>query len=107
MKLIIAVVQDRDADKVLTRLTSDGHRATRLASTGGFLRAGNTTFLIGAEDKEVPRILSILEEQCETRQQTIVPPTNMMDGGLTAFPIDVTVGGATVWVLPVDQFLRF
>ena len=50
MKLIVAVVQDQDSNRLSTALTKNDFRATKLASTGGFLRSGNTTFLIGTDD---------------------------------------------------------
>ncbi|MBN1963198.1 MAG: cyclic-di-AMP receptor [Anaerolineae bacterium] len=64
MKLIIAIVRDVDAGPVIERLVSDGHRVTRVASTGGFLRRGNATLLIGVEEERVDPVIDILRDTC-------------------------------------------
>ena len=81
MKLIIAIVQDEDASRLVGQLMNDGFGVTKLATTGGFLRAGNTTLLAGVED-------------------------DRMQDAYTPYPIEVVVGGATVFVLTVDQFVK-
>ncbi|HHV78599.1 MAG TPA: hypothetical protein GXX40_03130 [Firmicutes bacterium] len=106
MKLIIAVVQDTDAGRLLNALMKDGHRATKLASTGGFLREGNTTFLIGTEDDKVDEVLGIIEKTCRSRTQLVTPATPLggAPGPYASFPVEVLVGGATVFVLNVERF---
>ena len=109
MKLIMAVVQDKDSNQLSRALVESNFRATKLASTGGFLRSGNTTFLIGTEDKHVDQLLEIIKENCRTREQ-IVAPISPMGGNADSyvpFPVEVQVGGATVFVLPVDKFAKF
>ncbi len=64
MKLIIAIVRDTDDSAVMERLTTQGLRVTRVASTGGFLRRGNVTLLIGADAAQVDNIITILREAC-------------------------------------------
>ena len=64
MKLIIAIVRDTDDGPVVERLTSQGHRVTRVASTGGFLRRGNVTLLIGVEAESVEPVIDLLRETC-------------------------------------------
>ena len=64
MKLIIAIVHDVDAGPVIERLITDGHRVTRVASTGGFLRRGNVTLLIGVEEQQVEPVIDILRDTC-------------------------------------------
>ena len=64
MKLIIAIVRDVDAGPVVTRLVDDGYRVTRIASTGGFLRRGNVTLLIGIEAGQVDEVIARLRETC-------------------------------------------
>jgi uncharacterized protein YaaQ len=64
MKLIIAIVRDADAGPVVERLVSDGYRVTRIASTGGFLRRGNVTLLIGVEAEQVEGVIALLHETC-------------------------------------------
>ena len=107
MKLIIAIVQDEDASRLANQLTKAGIGVTKLATTGGFLRAGNTT-LIGVDDAKLQGTLDIIEKVCKSRKQMAASPTPM--GGAsnvyTSFPMEVTVGGATVFVLTVDQFMK-
>lgn len=75
MKLIIAIVQDDDAADLIDVLTESKYRVTKLATTGGFLKSGNTTLMIGTEDKKVDDILSVIEEQCKTRKQIVTSPS--------------------------------
>lgn len=106
MKMIIAVVQDKDAAKLMEQLVSKGQRATKLASTGGFLREGNTTFLIGSADEEVEQVLRTIREVCRAREQLVTPlsPVGGPSDSYVPYPVEVTVGGATVFVLNVERF---
>ena len=108
MKLLIAIVQDKDAHLLGDEFAQANIRATRLSTTGGFLRAGNTTFIIGIEEERVQEALDIIKENCQSREQMTVPLhiDSMLDSALTT-PVPVRVGGATVFVLPVDSFFRF
>ena len=74
MKLVIAIVQDDDASDLIEVITDKGFRVTKLATTGGFLKAGNTTLLIGVEKIKVDEVLAIIEEVCKTRKQIITSP---------------------------------
>ena len=110
MKLIIAVVQDEDSSRLLAELMHQGFGVTKLATTGGFLKAGNTTLLLGVDDERVEDAVRVIESVCRSRKQ-ISTSSSTMAGGMThgeytAFPIEVTVGGATLFVLSVDQFLK-
>ncbi|GAB2719134.1 cyclic-di-AMP receptor [Paenibacillus thermoaerophilus] len=109
MKLVIAVVQDKDSNRLSNALVKDGFRATKLASTGGFLRAGNTTFMIGVEDDRVSDLLNVIRANCKVRDQLVTPVSPI--GGTTdsyiPFPVEVQVGGAAVFVLPVERFEHF
>ncbi|MGG0658020.1 cyclic-di-AMP receptor [Rummeliibacillus pycnus] len=109
MKLVVAVVQDQDSNRLSNALTKNGFRATKLASTGGFLRSGNTTFLIGTEDSLVQKVLDNIRDNCRSREQ-MVAPISPMGGNADAYipyPVEVEVGGATVFVLPIEQFHHF
>ena len=108
MKLIIAIVQDEDASRLITRLMSDGYRVTKLATTGGFLRSGNTTLLVGVEDDKLKNAMSIIEKVCKSRKQiaTAPSPISGTTGVYVPYPIEVTVGGATIFVLDVEQFTK-
>lgn len=109
MKLVIAVVQDKDSNRLANALVKEGFRATKLASTGGFLKAGNTTFMIGIEDDRVQEVMKTIKANCQVRDQLVTPVSPM--GGTTdsyiPFPVEVQVGGAAVFVLPVEQFEHF
>ncbi|MEK8133043.1 cyclic-di-AMP receptor [Paenibacillus filicis] len=109
MKLVIAVVQDKDSNRLSNALIKEGFRATKLASTGGFLRAGNTTFMIGTENERVSEALQVIKANCKIREQMVTPVSPM--GGTTdsyiPFPVEVQVGGAAVFVLPVERFEHF
>lgn len=106
MKLVIAVVQDKDKRKVMDALLEAGYKFTNVASTGGFLREGNVTFLIGVEPAQVPEVIKTIETSSKTREQyvNVFPPTMEPIGACIPSPVKVTVGGATVFVLDVESF---
>lgn len=109
MKLIVAIIQDKDSNRLSSALVKANFRATKLASTGGFLKAGNTTFMIGVDDSQVESVMNVIRSGCKVREQLVTPVTPMSgttDSYLPA-PVEVQVGGATVFVLPVDRFEHF
>ncbi|MBR6030226.1 MAG: cyclic-di-AMP receptor [Clostridia bacterium] len=108
MKLLIAIVQDEDANRLVSELMDAGFSVTKLATTGGFLRSGNTTLLIGTDDAKVPVVTGIVEKVCKARRQmtTAPAPVGGMAGGFNPYPLEVTVGGATLFVLSVEQFVK-
>ncbi len=104
MKLILAIVSNDDAHSVINTLNKADFIVTRLSTTGGFLRAGNTTLIIGTEDEQVEHCIEVIGEESKRRTE-IVPSTASYDiGRYASFPIEVQVGGATVFVLDVEQF---
>lgn len=108
MKLIIAIVQDEDASRLVSKLMNEGYGVTKLATTGGFLRAGNTTLLLGVDDEKFDGAMAVIEKVCKSRKQIATAPTSMtgVNGVYSPYPIEVMVGGATVFVLTVDQFIK-
>ena len=110
MKLIIAVVQDEDSSKLLSVLMQRGFGVTKLATTGGFLKSGNTTLLLGVEDQRTDEAIQAIESVCKSRKQISAASSTMMGsmthGEYAAFPVEVTIGGATLFVLSVDQFMK-
>jgi uncharacterized protein YaaQ len=106
VKLVIAVVQGEDAQRTVEALNSAGISSTRVSTTGGFLQQGNVTMLVGIEDARVPEAVQIIRENCRERSRYLTPvlPTAEPGDLLAAFPVEVQVGGATVFVVPVDQF---
>ena len=67
MKLIIAIVQDEDAARLVSNLMNEGYSVTKLATTGGFLRAGNTTLLLGVDEEKFQGAMDIIEMVCKSR----------------------------------------
>ena len=108
MKLIIAIVQDEDASRLVSKLMNEGYGVTKLATTGGFLRAGNTTLLVGVDDDKFDGAMAVIEKICKSRKQIATAPTSMtgVNGVYSPYPSEVMVGGATVFVLSVDQFIK-
>ncbi len=108
MKLIIAIVQDDDAADLIDVITEAGFRVTKLATTGGFLKSGNTTLMIGVEVDKVEHVLSVIEETCKTRQQVVTSPSPVAGstGVYVPYPVEVEVGGATIFVVDVDRFVK-
>ena len=107
MKLVIAVVQDQDAGRLVEQLVEHRYRVTKLASTGGFLRQGNTTLFVGVEDNDVDKVVGLVREVCPPREKTVaaVPPGGAAES-YVPFPVEVSVGGATVFVMDVEEFIR-
>ena len=107
VKLIFAIVNKDDSSAVQSALTKEKFSVTKLATTGGFLLAGNTTFIIGTDDEKVEQVLGIIEEN-STRRTQIVPSSIAYGAGLSsAYPIEVTVGGATIFVTDVSRFEKY
>ncbi len=108
MKLIIAIVHDEDVHHLIDDLTKEDFRVTKLATTGGFLKAGNTTLLTGVEDNQVDRVIEIIKENCETRSQTVASPTPMAGtaGVFIPYPIEIKIGGATIFVVDIEKYLK-
>lgn len=108
MKLVIAVVQGKDVDGLLRGLTGEGYRATQVSSSGGFLRESNVTLLIGVEDSEVAHVQEIIRANCHSRTQFVNPLMPIVEPGeaLLPPPVEVPVGGATVFVVNIDRFER-
>jgi uncharacterized protein YaaQ len=107
MKLIVAIVQDQDAPSLVDDLTEQEYRVTKLASTGGFLKSGNTTLLIGVDDEQVDSVMNVIEENCKTREITTSLLTVTMPGDTyVPYPLEIKVGGATVFVLDVEKHIR-
>lgn len=108
MKLIYAIVHDDDARKVTKELTKLGFSVTKLASTGGFLRSGNATLMVGVDDEKVDQAIGIIEDKSKSRTQivnTTVTPSEL-GGVYMPSPMEVVVGGATIFVVDVEKFYK-
>ena len=104
MKLIFAIVNKDDSGSVSSALTRAGFSVTKLATTGGFLMAGNTTFLVGTEDEKVDEVIGIIGAHSKKRTQMVPSSASYGVGMYTSFPVEVQVGGATIFVTNVERF---
>jgi len=108
VKLVIAIVQAEDADRLVSELVDEGFRVTRIASSGALLRRENVSLLLGVDDRDVQRVLSIIRRTCRRRKEVVIPYAPAMEPGLLWMPenFEVEIGGATVFVLPVERMVR-
>lgn len=104
MKLVFAIVNNDDSHAVSTALTKAGFSATKLASTGGFLMSGNTTFLICTEKEKIDEVINVISEKSHKRKQYVPTATTYGINSYTSFPVEVTVGGATIFVTDIERF---
>jgi uncharacterized protein YaaQ len=108
VKLVVAIVHSEDAGALVDALLDREYRATRLHSSGGFLRQSNATVLLAVDDPQVAEVIDIVRDNCTSRTQVVNPMPPIMEPGefFMPYPLEVEVGGATVMVLPVDRFER-
>ena len=104
MKMITAIVNKEDSKNVCNELIKAKFYVTRLATTGGFLMAGNMTLLIGTEDEKVDACIELIAQQSKQRKEVVPSTASYGIGVTTAYPLEVTVGGATVFVTNVERF---
>ena len=107
-KLVLAIIQDEDAFHIMDLLNAKGFSVTKLASTGGFLRAGNTTLICGVSEDRIPELIEVIEKKCKSRKQiTSVNAMNVnANESFAPYPVEVTVGGANIFVLNVESYKR-
>jgi uncharacterized protein YaaQ len=108
VKLVVSIVHNEDAGPLVDALLDREYRATRLHSSGGFLKQSNATIIVGVEDAKVDEVLDVVRENCTSRTQVVNPMPPIMEPGefFMPYPLEVEVGGATVFVLPVERFER-
>ncbi|MFT3951262.1 MAG: cyclic-di-AMP receptor [Oscillospiraceae bacterium] len=104
MKLIYAIVNNDDSHAVASSITKAGFQVTKLASTGGFLMDGNTTFMVACDDDKVEEIFSVIKKHSRRRKQFVPTSSSYGDGAYATFPVEVSVGGATVFVTNIERF---
>lgn len=104
-KLLLVIVHAQDAGRLAAAFREGGYRATRLRSSGGFLGAENATLLLGLEDVQVEPAVELIQRTCRPRTEQV--PIELL-GGMEAswLPTEVAHGGATVFVLPIEQIRR-
>lgn len=104
MKLIFAIINNDDSHAVSTALTKEGIQATKLASTGGFLMAGNTTFMICSDDDKLEQVIEVIKRHSHKRKQFVPNSASYGMGSYASFPVEVSVGGATIFVTNIERF---
>ena len=106
MKLILAIVSNDDASILMKELVKSKFSVTKLASSGGLLRKGNTTLMIGSKDDDVDKVVDVITKFSKTRNE-LVPSSVISDIGIIpSTPLEVTVGGATIFVVDVEKFKK-
>lgn len=130
MKLVFSIVQDQDAGKLIKELTKNKFQVTKLCSSGGFLKSGNTTMLVGTDDDRLNAVIEIIKKNSKSRKQlvdsSLLPYgmegivstyhdeiatsgsslTSGFESLASTFPIEIIVGGATIFVLNVERFVK-
>jgi uncharacterized protein YaaQ len=106
MKMILAIVQEDDVRALLDKFVENGLRATRISSSGGFLRTGNATVLMAVDDAQVAGVVTIIRAICRTRKAFVSGLPYAMggaEGALLLQPVEVEVGGAHIFVWQVER----
>lgn len=104
MKLVYAVVNNDDTYSVNKGLLKAGIRATKLSSTGGFLMSGNTTFMICCQDEDVDKVIEVLKDRSRKRKQYVPSSTVLGPENGQSYPVEVSIGGATIFVTNIERF---
>jgi len=106
MKLVFAIVHDEDEIEVMKSLNEKGFSITKLCSSGGFLRAGNTTLLVGAPKEKVNEIIEIIKAKSKSRKK-LINSANVPAMGIAmtaGYPVEIKLGGATIFVVDVERY---
>ena len=107
MKLVIGIINNDDANDLLAEITKASFQATKLSTSGGFLKLGNVTVLVGVEDEQVDEVVEIFRSCCSRRTQMIpTTPPYLGEGFVSAAPVQVTIGGATLFIIDVDKMIK-
>lgn len=109
IKLIVSIVHSDDADQLMAALRDGGFSSTKISTTGGFLREGNATILVGVDEAAIQSVLEIIKRNCHTRTQYVNPLPPVMEPGELYMPnpVEVQVGGAVIFVVDVEKLIRF
>ncbi len=106
LRLVVVIASDADAERLMRRLVQQGYPATKIGSTGGFLRRGNATILSGVDAAEIDAVLATVRAECRARTERV--PVQALplfgEGAVLSEPVEIRVGGAIVFVLPVERF---
>lgn len=110
MKLILIITHEDNAPDLEQTLLDQKHSFTKLESQGGFLKKRNLTFLLATEDEKVEKLIALTKKTAKTKQETVSAPVfsgteveNILSSSST---VNVTVGGATIFVLPLEKIIK-
>jgi uncharacterized protein YaaQ len=104
-KLIVVITSNDEAEALIKKLIERGYPATKVSSTGGFLRRGNATIFSGVEANDIDNVMAIIRKECQARTEFIPAQALPFPESIyPAEPVQVRVGGAIVFVLPVERF---
>ena len=107
MKLVIGIINSDDANDLLAEITKASFQATKLSTSGGFLKMGNVTVLVGVEDDKVQEVVEIFKACCSRRTQMIpTAPPYLGEGFISAAPVQVTIGGATLFIIDLEEMIK-
>ena len=107
MKLVMAIIHDEDSHLLMKRLIEENVSVTKLSSTGGFLKSGNTTLIIGVEKEKVESVIQLINKSCKSRREVISSTPQIGGNSFVTLPMEVNVGGATVFILDVESHYKF
>lgn len=105
MKLVMAIIKDDDVFNIMNELSAAGYGVTKLASTGGFLKVGNTTLICGVEDNQVDNVIEIIKKEGHSKNQ-LIGGINTYTTDYAQSQVEISIGGATIFVLDVDKFIK-
>jgi len=106
-KLLIVIASDSDADRLIQKLVQRGYPATKVSSTGGFLRRGNATIFSGVDAEDVDNVIAIIRSECQARTEFLPAQALPFPESIyPAEPVEVRTGGAIVFVVGVERFER-
>ena len=107
MKMLLAIVHNEDAPLLINELNEKKYFVTKLATTGGFLKKGNTTLLIGTEADHVSDVIETIKQECGKRQKITINMPYISGAAMmncATMPMTVEVGGATIFVIDVEHY---
>lgn len=107
MKVLTAIVQSDDAEALADALRDNGQAFTIGGTTGGFLRQGNTTLFMAIEEDRINAVLDLIQAICKKRTKLVSSTFGMPGESFSVQPVEVEVGGAVVFVMDLDEFIKY
>lgn len=112
MKMIMAIIGSEDADDLVYELNQNSFFVTKLSTVGGFLKKRSTTLMLGVEDEKVEDAISIIKRMSGVREQLVYTPPTISAGNCCpsinmSVPLNMKVGGSTIFVMNVENFQKF